>query len=434
MKKLLRNFSFSLLIILLFYLPSLAQNVAPVLDSIGAQSVNEGQVLTFRVHATDANGDSIILSATSIPTNASFTDSGNGSGSLTFSPNYNQAAVYNITFFARDTLGGVDSEVVAITVNNVNLAPVLDSIGPKSVNEGANLTFRVHATDADGDAITLTATNAPTNSSFADSGNGAGSFTFNPSYTQSGTYNVTFKATDPSLAVDSEVVAITVNNVNLVPVLDSIGPRSVNEGANLTFRVHATDADGDVIALTATNAPTNSSFADSGNSAGSFTFNPSYAQSGTYNVTFKATDPSLAVDSEVVAITVNNVNLVPVLDSIGPRSVNEGANLTFRVHATDTDGDAITLTATSLPTNSSFADSGNGAGSFTFNPSYTQSGTYNVTFKATDPSLAVDSEVVTITVNNINNPPVLDSIGPKSVTEGQVLTFRVHATDINGDR
>ena len=198
MKKLLRNFSFSLLIILLFYLPSLAQNVAPVLDSIGAQSVNEGQVLTFRVHATDANGDSIILSATSIPTNASFTDSGNGSGSLTFSPNYNQAAVYNITFFARDTLGGVDSEVVAITVNNVNLAPVLDSIGPKSVNEGANLTFRVHATDADGDAITLTATNAPTNSSFADSGNGAGSFTFNPSYTQSGTYNVTFKATDPS--------------------------------------------------------------------------------------------------------------------------------------------------------------------------------------------------------------------------------------------
>jgi len=35
------------------------------------------------------------------------------------------------------------------------------------------LTFRVHATDADGDVITLTATNAPTNSSFADSGNGA---------------------------------------------------------------------------------------------------------------------------------------------------------------------------------------------------------------------------------------------------------------------
>ncbi len=376
--------------------------------------------MTFRVHATDANGDSIILSATSIPTNASFTDSGNGSGLFTFSPNYIQAAVYNVTFFSRDTLGGVDSEVVAITVNNVNLVPVLDPIGPQSVNEGSNLTFRVHATDADGDVITLTATNLPTNSSFADSGNGSGSFTFNPSYTQSGTYNVIFKATDPSLAVDSEVVAITVNNVNLVPVLDSIGPKSVNEGSNLTFRVHATDADGDVITLTATNLPTNSSFADSGNGSGSFTFNPSYTQSGVHNVIFKATDPSLAVDSEVVAITVNNVNLVPVLDSIGPKSVNEGSNLTFRVHATDADGDVITLTATNLPTNSSFADSGNGSGSFTFNPSYTQSGVYNVIFKATDPSLAVDSEVVAITVNNVNLVPVLDSIGPKNVNEGAI--------------
>jgi len=225
MKKFLRNFSFSLLIILLFYLPSLAQNVAPVLDSIGPQSVNEGQVLSFRVHATDANGDSIILSATGVPSNASFSDSGNGSGSFTFSPDYTQAQVYNVTFIATDTAGAADSELVAITVNNVNLAPVLDLIGPQSVNEGLNLTFRVHATDADGDLITLTATNAPANSSFSDSGNGSGSFTFNPTYAQSGTYNVTFKATDPSLAVDSEVVAITVNNVNLTPVLDPIGPQ-----------------------------------------------------------------------------------------------------------------------------------------------------------------------------------------------------------------
>jgi hypothetical protein len=203
----------------------------------------------------------------------------------------------------------------------VNQAPVLDSIGPKSVNEGANLTFRVHATDADGDSIILTAINTPANSSFADSGNGTGSFIFNPDYAQSGTYNVTFKASDPSLAVDSEVVAITVNNVNLAPVLDSIGPKSVNEGANLTFRVHATDADGDSIILTAINTPANSSFADSGNGAGSFTFNPDYTQSGTYNVTFKASDKEL-VDSETVVVTVYEAAGYIYGDANGDGTVN----------------------------------------------------------------------------------------------------------------
>ncbi|MCI0532574.1 MAG: hypothetical protein L0Y74_11635, partial [candidate division Zixibacteria bacterium] len=68
---------------------------------------------------------------------------------------------------------------------SVNQAPVLDSIGPKTVAENANLTFRVHATDPDSTPLTLTAFNVPTNATFFDSGNGAGSFTFNPNFTQS---------------------------------------------------------------------------------------------------------------------------------------------------------------------------------------------------------------------------------------------------------
>jgi len=40
-----------------------------------------------------------------------------------------------------------------------------------------------------------------------------------------------------------------------------------------------------------------------------------------------STDDSAAVDSESVAITVNQVNLPPSLDPIGPRSVNENQNL-----------------------------------------------------------------------------------------------------------
>jgi hypothetical protein len=408
-------------------------NHAPVLDSIGPKSVDEGSNLTFRIHATDADLDSIILDTLNVPLNAAFIDSGNGAGSFTFNPDYTQSGIYNVTFKAADTLGGVDSEVVQITVNNVNHAPVLDSIGPKSVNEGETLSFRVHATDADLDSIILDTLNVPLNAVFIDSGNGAGSFTFNPDYTQSGIYNVTFKAADTLGGVDSEVVQITVNNVNHAPVLDSIGPKSVDEGSNLTFRIHATDADLDSLILSALNGPAHSSFVDSGNGAGSFLFTPDFSQTGIYNVTFKAADTLGGVDSEVVQITVNNVNHAPVLDSIGPKSVDEGSNLTFRIHATDADLDSIILDTLNVPLNAAFIDSGNGAGSFTFNPDYTQSGIYNVTFKAADTLGGVDSEVVQITVNNVNHAPVLDSIGPKSVNEGETLSFRVHATDADLD-
>jgi hypothetical protein len=390
--------------------------------------------LTFRIHATDINGDSLILSALNIPVNATFTDSANGSGLFTFNPTYTQAGIYNITFIARDTAGTADSELVHITIINVNNPPVLDSIGPKSVTEGQVLTFRTHATDINGDSLILSALNIPANATFTDSTNMAGSFRFSPDYTQAGIYNVTFVARDTAGAADSEVVAITVISAgNQTPVLDSIGPRTVNEGSILAFRVYATDLDRDSIVLGTTNLPVNAIFTDSGNGAGSFRFNPSYVQAGIYNITFKATDPSLATDSEVVRITVNNLNNPPVLDSIGARSVNEGQTLTFRVHSADINGDRLILSALNIPTNATFTDSTNGAGSFTFSPSYAQAGVYNVTFVVRDTVGASDSESVSITVNNLNHEPVLDSIGPKTMDEGTNLVFRVHATDVDAE-
>ena len=74
--------------------------------------------------------------------------------------------------------------------------------------------------------------------------------------------------------------------------------------------------------------------------------------------------------------------------------------------ATDPDATIPTLSALNLPANAEFTDSANGAGSVIFNPNFTQAGVFNVTFIASDGALA-DSEVVTITVNNVNRPPVL---------------------------
>src|SRR5690606_14048836 len=49
-----------------------------------------------------------------------------------------------------------DEEEIEVTINKVNVAPVLNTIGAKTVNEGEALTFTASATDADLPANTLT--------------------------------------------------------------------------------------------------------------------------------------------------------------------------------------------------------------------------------------------------------------------------------------
>jgi hypothetical protein len=295
------------------------------------------------------------------------------------------------------TMVSGSSPQYAGTIMFPNREPVLEPIGPQLVTEGDTLEFRVSAKDPDQDSIGLSAENMPTNSSFTDSGDGAGSFAFAPGFTQADTYYVTIIASDGSLS-DSEVVEIVVAEAgNQPPVLDSIGPRSVMEGDTLEFAIHASDVDLDSIILDTLNAPSNAAFVDSGNGGGSFTFTPDFTQADTYYVNFIAEDTVGATDSEVVEIVVYNVNRPPVLildPAVDSTDVVVGDTLPLHPWSTDPDGQSLVLSTDMLPTNSDFYDSGNGGGLFRFYPRHMQEDTvYHVTFIASDTFLA-DSQTV----------------------------------------
>ncbi len=403
-------------------------NQAPVQAAIGPQAVNENVLLSFGTTASDADGTTPTLSATGLPLGSSYTDNLNGTGSFSWTPDFTQAGVFNVTFFATDG-AATDSEVVAITVTNVNQAPVQAAIGPQAVNENVLLAFGTTASDADGTTPTLSATGLPLGSSYTDNLNGTGSFSWTPDFTQAGIFNVTFFASDGA-ATDSEIVAITVTNVNQAPVLALIGAQAVNENVLLSFGTTASDADGTTPTLSATGLPLGSSYTDNLNGTGSFSWTPDFTQAGLYNVTFFATDGA-ATDSEIVAITVTNVNQAPVQAAIGAQAVNENVLLSFGTTASDADGTTPTLSATGLPLGSSYTDNLNGTGSFSWTPDFTQAGLYNVTFFATD-GAATDSEIVAITVTNVNQAPILTAIGPQAIVEGSNLAFIVSAADADG--
>ncbi len=421
-------------------------NQAPVLATISPQGpVVEGNTLNFGVTATDGDAVTPILTTSTLPTNATFVDNNDGTGSFSFSPNLTQAGVYNITFYATDGAvpSSIDSEVVSITVTDAgNQTPVLATISPQGpVTEGNTLNFGVSATDADLVTPVLSTSALPANASFIDNNDGTGSFSFTPGFTQAGVYNITFYATDGSVpsAIDSEIVSITVDEAgNQEPVLATISPQGpVTEGNTLNFGVSASDLDLVVPVLTTSALPANASFVDNNDGTGSFSFTPGFTQAGVYNITFYATDGSVpsAIDSEIVSITVDEAgNQTPVLATISPQGpVVEGSTLNFGVSATDADLVTPILTTSTLPLNATFVDNSDGTGSFSFSPDVTQSGIYTITFYATDGVVpaAIDSEIVSITVTDAGNQvPVLATISPQGpVTEGNSLSFGVSATD-----
>jgi hypothetical protein len=231
--------------------------------------------------------------------------------------------------------------------------------------------------------------------------------------------------------INGQSVSVNIVNSQIAtdhpPVITAIGNKAVNEGALLSFAIKATDADADTLIYSASNLPGGASF---NISTHTFSWTPTYGQAGSYpNVHFQVSDGSLTI-SEDITITVNNINQSPVLTAIGNKTVNEGALLSFTITAIDLDGDTLTYSASNLPTGSSFNAT---TRTFSWTPTYSQAGSFpNIHFQVSDGSITA-SEDIKITVNNVNQNPVLTVIGNKTVNEGGAFSFTISATDPDGD-
>jgi hypothetical protein len=425
-----------------------AGNQAPVLDSIvDSVVIAEGAQLDITVTASDPDGTIPALSAINLPANATFADSGNGSGYFTFIPDYSQSGAYTVTFIATDGVMA-DSQDVFISVTDLgNLPPVFDSIGNFSVAEGSPLVINVSATDPDGGALipTLSVSTSLQHYSFVDNGDGTGVLTYNPNYYDAGVDTVTFFATDygvPQLTGTARSV-VTTTETNQAPAFVAGGPYGTVVDETLEFTVTATDSTDQNpshrLYLSVISPPANSNFVDNGNNTGTFTITPDSSQIGTVPVTFLAVDqgtPQLST-SMPVSISVVTENVPPVIDSIGPQILTEGTTLNLLIDAYDPDGGGTppALWAEHLPDNANFVDQGTGSGLFSFTPSFIQGGNigksqlYYVTFKASD-GISVSKEIVLFQVNDAGDQlPVFDSVPSGTVTEGEQLVLTITAYD-----
>ena len=171
---------------------------------------------------------------------------------------------------------------------------------------------------------------------------------------------------------------------------------------------------------------------------GLLTGTPSNDDVGSHTVTVEVVDTADAKDQATFSITVNNINDNPVFDTIPAVEADEDENFTYQLLATDVDaGDVLTFQGVDLPDWLSVSETG----LLTGTPSNDDVGSHTVTVEVVDAAGAKDQATFSITVNNINDNPVL-ILDPDNINQGstdfvfdeeEFFNIQLGVTDVDKD-
>ncbi len=168
-------------------------NRAPVATAQAVTTAEDAPV-GVTLAGTDADGDALTYTVVTPPTHGTLSGT---APTLTYTPAANYHGSDAFTFTAHD--GTVDSApaTVAVTVTPVNDPPIVVNPGTQATTEGTTVTLAIAATDADGDALTYSATGLPLGLTI-DAGTGVVSGTV--AYGAAATNNVVVTASDATLS------------------------------------------------------------------------------------------------------------------------------------------------------------------------------------------------------------------------------------------
>ena len=180
-------------------------NDAPVLSSIGSQIIDEDNIFTYTLLASDVDNIELEYTA-SVDGNASVSIDGS---SLSITPylNYHGDIAVSVTVSDGQL---TDSGSFILTVNPINDAPVLDTISDVDFDEDTSTSISVSGSDIDGDVLTFSITGGSEITATLDGSD----ITFTASENFNGSETFTVTITDSNLS-DSQSIIVTVNPVNL---------------------------------------------------------------------------------------------------------------------------------------------------------------------------------------------------------------------------
>ncbi len=261
-------------------------------------------------------------------------------------------------------------------------APLSPDMKIISVEETQKVNLKVQVQDPDNDELAIT---------YDDPLDANGQW--QTTYGNAGSYPITISVSDGQTTVTRDVLLV-IQKKEQPPTIVATEPTAaivnLKENEQSSFAVKAEDVNQDQL--------TYRWLLDGEEKATEQSYNylPSFDDAGDHKMTVQVSDGEKSSE-HAWDVVVANVNRAPFIEEIPNRNVKENELMELNVEVTDPDGDRLT-TSVSSPLEK-------GSWQTTFN----DAGIYTVTVTATDGDLST-SRSFTLTVENVNRPPVITDI------------------------
>jgi hypothetical protein len=409
------------------------QNDPPVITSTpSVTTIDQGESFSYTLTATDADADDVItFSAPGLPSWMSFDA---GTGVLSGTPTNDQVqlspdSTFDITLVATDKADATDTQEFTLTVNNVNDKPQI--ISQSSVTIDRNTTVDISL----GDLVVNDPDDAypGSHSLIVFEGNDytfSGS-TITPADNFYGDLVVNIGISD-GVDTTNYGFQITVSFVNIVPEFTSTPKLEATEGSAYSYAVRVDDPDVDDPStsqeLTFT-APVLPAWLEFDTETQILVGIPGRDAIGDNNVSIQVSDGIEEVTQEFT-IVVDSDNNAPIVISTPPQQVNNYAEYSYTMIASDADAsDVLTYSAVLVPSWLTFDPS---TQILSGTPQKSDVGTHNVTLSVTD-GLDVTEHSFTITVLDVNTKPEVISTPVDTARANRLYTYLLEVVDNEGD-
>ena len=416
------------------------------LSGINTGAANEPQTLTITATSSDP---AVLPHPVVIYTSPAVT------GSLQFSPATNASGVATVTVTVDD--GGVTNHTqvrtFTVTITPVNDAPIISALTNVTLLEDAPATaqtFVVGDVETSAGNLQLSAASSDTNlvplANIALGGAGSThTVMVTPAPDQHGSAIITVTVRDAAGATAESAFTLTVLPVNDPPVISAIASQVTDEdvAVPVPFTVHDVETPAAALVISAVVSNTNllpaAGIVISGTGSNRVaTFNPATNHFGTATVTVTCSDGTNMVSRDFT-LTVTPVNDAPTLVALGNIVVNEDSGLHTLALAGIGTGAANELQILSISAVSSnpalvpdphisyLNPQSTGTLSFVTLPDAAGTAVITVTIDdgaATNHSV---SRTFTVTVLEVNDPPVLSHVPAQAMEEDtvKVISFTV---------
>ncbi len=374
---------------------SLTVDTAPSITSAASTGFISGTAGSFTVSAT-GNPTPSIGTSTSLPTGVTLVDNGNGTATLA-STTATPAGSYPIAISATNGVGTAAAQSFVLTVGS---APSITSTASATFTTGTAGSFPVTATGFPTPSIS-TSTMLPTGLTLVDGGHGSATLA-STAATPAGTYPIAISAAN---GVGPAFIQNFTLTVQAPPAFGSAASATFTFGTPGTFTVTATGGPTPSIG-TSTSLPSGVTLVDNGNGTATLT-STAATPTGSYAIAMSAAN---GVGPAAIQNFTLTVQAPPAITSAASTTFTFGTSGTFTV--TTTGFPVPSITATSLPTDVTFIDNGNGTATLT-SAAATPAGSYTLGISAAN---GVGTKATQSFTLDVNPPAFSVSASPSSTT------------------